>query len=80
MIMNNIEKYEEIIRKCFELEGEENVTDLVRGQGNWDSLGHMNLVEELEDAYNIMIDIEDIVAFTSYSAGIDILKKYGVEI
>lgn len=80
MIMNNIEKYEEIIRECFELEGEENVTDLVRGQGNWDSLGHMNLVEELEDAYNIMMDIEDIVAFTSYSAGIDILKKYGVEI
>lgn len=45
----------------------------------WDSIGHMNLISELEDTFDIMFDTEDILAFDSYVHGIEILKRYGVE-
>ena len=44
----------------------------------WDSLRHMTLITELEDAFDIMIDTDDILHFGSYLNGIKILEKYGV--
>lgn len=46
----------------------------------WDSVGHMGLISELEDAFDIEMETDDIVDFNSFDAGKDILKKYGVEI
>lgn len=46
----------------------------------WDSVGHMGLIAELEDAFNIEMETDDIVDFSSFDAGKDILKKYNVEI
>ena len=46
----------------------------------WDSMTHMTLVSELEDAFNIMLDAEDIVELKTFDSGIEILKKYQVEI
>ena len=46
----------------------------------WDSVGHMGLIAALEEAFNIMMDTEDIIEFGSYTIGIEKLKKYGVEI
>ena len=47
---------------------------------NWDSIGHMNLIAELEDTFDIMFDTDDILAFDSYKKGIEILEHYGVEV
>lgn len=46
----------------------------------WDSVGHMGLIAELENAFDIEMETDDIVDFSSFNAGKDILKKYGVEI
>ena len=46
----------------------------------WDSVGHMTLMAALEDAFDIMLDTDDIVDFSSYEKGKEILKKYDVEI
>lgn len=46
----------------------------------WDSLGHMNLMADLEEAFDIMLDTDDIIDFSSYEKGIEILKKYDVEL
>jgi len=35
---------------------------------------------ELEDAFDIMMETDDIVDFSSYEKGKEILKKYDVEI
>ncbi len=43
----------------------------------WDSVGHMNLVSALEDAFDIMMDTDDIIDFSSYEKGKEILAKYG---
>ena len=39
----------------------------------------MSLMSALEDAFDISLDTEDIVDFSSYEKGKEILKKYGVK-
>ena len=46
----------------------------------WDSIGHMTLISGLEEEFNISIDTDDIVDFSSFEKGKQILKKYKVEI
>lgn len=45
----------------------------------WDSVGHMSLIAALEDAFDIMMDADDIIDFNSFNSGLTILKKYGIE-
>lgn len=45
----------------------------------WDSVGHMALVTELEDAFDIMMDTDDILDLSSFEKGKEILGRYGVE-
>jgi len=45
----------------------------------WDSIGHMTLVSELEEAFGITFDTDDIVNFSSYKEGKKILEKLGVK-
>jgi acyl carrier protein len=44
----------------------------------WDSVGHMGLMTSLEEAFNIEMDIDDIIDFSSYQKGKEILAKYNV--
>ncbi len=44
----------------------------------WDSIGHMTLMSDLEDGFNISIDTDDIIEFSSFKKGIQILKKYKI--
>ena len=46
----------------------------------WDSIGHMDLVATLEDAFDIEMNADDIIDFSSFKKGIEILAKYGIEI
>lgn len=44
----------------------------------WDSVGHMQLMTQLEEVFGIALEMEDILEFSGYEKGIDILLKYGV--
>ena len=46
----------------------------------WDSIGHMSLMSALEEAFDISLETDDIVDFSSYEKGKEILKKYNVDI
>jgi len=46
----------------------------------WDSIGHMTLISGLEEGFNISMETDDIVDFSSYKKGVEILKKYKVKI
>lgn len=46
----------------------------------WDSVGHMGLIAAIEDAFDIQFETDDIVDFNSFEKGIELLKKYDVEI
>jgi acyl carrier protein len=44
----------------------------------WDSRGHMVLITEIEIAFDIMMDTDDIIALSSVGKAKEILAKYGV--
>lgn len=78
--MSNLEKYIQAFVDALEIK-----VDLVNEKltyqsiENWDSVGHMSLVAELEDVFDIMMETDDIIDFSSFEKGKEILKKYGVE-
>ena len=45
----------------------------------WDSVGHMSLMSQLEDTFEILLDMDDIIDFSSYEKGIELLQKYSVD-
>lgn len=45
----------------------------------WDSIGHMTLIAELEDAFDVDLDSDVITDFNTYQSGIDLLKRLGVD-
>ena len=49
-----------------------------RRNENWDSVGHMDLVVRLEEAFDISISSPDVMALNTYERGKEILGKYGV--
>ena len=46
----------------------------------WDSVGHMTMVAALEEAFDIVLEMDDIIDFSSFNYGKEILKKYKIEI
>ncbi len=79
--MTNIEKYNGIFTEVFGVEssvlgdgfGKESVPE-------WDSVHQLNLVSLAEEAFDLMLDPEDIMGFTSYANGLEIVRRQGVEI
>lgn len=77
--MNNFEKYKSIIKDSFQYSGD--VEELeYQAIDEWDSVGHMQLMAALEDAFSIELDVDDIIEFSSFAKGITILTKYNVVI
>lgn len=79
--MSNLEKYDKAFTEVFGVETS------VLGDGfskenvdGWDSVHQLNIIAMLEESFDIMFDPEDIMEFTSWTAGKGILAKYGVEL
>lgn len=78
--MTNKEKYVNAFVDGLEITADQVEGLQYQGIPEWDSVGHMALVSEIEDAFDIMMDTDDIIDFSSYEKGIEILKKYEIEI
>ena len=76
--MTNIEKYDKLFMENFKLPKDQLPGLKYRGIKLWDSLGHMILIEAMEDIYDISLETPDVLSFNSYEKGIEILEKYGV--
>ena len=79
--MENIEKYNNAFVEVFGA----NAEDLNDNYGKdiveeWDSVHQLSLIAQMEDAFDIMFDPEDIMEMTSYSKGKEILAKYDVTV
>lgn len=78
--MSNLEKYNEAFISTFEVEADALPNLEYLSIEAWDSVGHMGLIAALEDAFDIMFDPDDILDFSSYQKGKEILAKYDVTI
>lgn len=75
-----IDKYKNAFKETFLVE--DNQLEALKYQSidNWDSVGHMGLMAALEDAFDIELDIDDIIDFSSFDVGKKVLAKYGVKL
>lgn len=79
--MTNREKYDQVFVESFSVTPDHLNEDLVyQSVQQWDSIGHMGMVAALEEAFDIMLETDDIIDFGSYTKGIEILAKYNIVI
>jgi acyl carrier protein len=78
---NKFHKYKDAFIQSFNLEDGFSVEKLeFNAVPEWDSIGHMTLIATLEDGFGISFETDDIVDFSSFSKGIEILKKYQISL
>ena len=49
-----------------------------RGIEEWDSVAHMQLVNEIETAFDIMLSTDDVIGMSSFNIAKEIIAKYGI--
>lgn len=77
--MDSNAKYDKAFIESFSIEKDKLGSSLEYNSiAEWDSVGHMTLMGELEDAFNIQMEMDDIIDFASYNKGKELLKKYGI--
>jgi len=78
--MPNEEKYIQAFVNAFGVDSSVVPTLKFQGIEAWDSVGHMSLIAELEDAFDIMMETDDIIDLDSYEKGKKILStNYGIK-
>ena len=78
--MNN-EKYDKVFIDCFSVDKAKLQKNLEYNSiSEWDSVGHMTMIAALEEAFDIVFEMDDIIDLSSYKVGKEILKKYKVNI
>lgn len=79
--MTNLEKYNDIFAQVFSAKVEELGDNYSKETvPAWDSVHQLNVISLMEEAFDLMLDPEDIMACTSYNAGKEILAKNGIEL
>ena len=77
--MSTKKKYQDIFIKSLSMDNNKFNENIKYNEiPEWDSIGHMTLMSGLEEGFNITIDTDDIVDYSSYNKGFEILEKYGI--
>ncbi len=77
--MNNKQKYDQVFIETFSIDESMLDDNLVYNSiQSWDSVGHMEMVARIEEIFDIMMEVDDIVDFSSYKKGFEILAKYSI--
>ena len=78
--MNNKQKYDKAFMDSFSIDESLLGDDLIYNSiPEWDSVGHMSMVAELEEVFDIALEMDDIIDFSGYKKGFEIVAKYGVD-
>ena len=79
--MSAKQKYSEIFKTSLNIGDDKFNEDIKYNEiEEWDSIGHMTLVAALEEEYKITMETDDIIDFSSFKKGVEILKKYKVSV
>ena len=74
------DKYDKVFIKSFKIKKDKLKTLKYQSVPQWDSVGHMSMIGSLEETFNITLEMDDIIDFSSYTQGKKILKKYKIKI
>ena len=79
--MSNENKYKDIFIKSLVIDDKKFNEKIQYNEiPEWDSIGHMTLMSGLEEGFGITMETDDIVDFSSFKKGFEILNKYGIKI
>ena len=79
--MSTVEKYTKIFMAALNISDNKLDKNIKYNEiEEWDSIGHMTLVAALEEEYKITLETDDIIDFSSFKKGMEILKKYSIDI
>lgn len=79
--MTNLEKLNNIFADVFSVEVSALNEDFDKNSvESWDSVHQLSLTSAVEDEFDIMLDAEDILGFTSYENAKTILNKYEISL
>lgn len=79
--MTNIEKLNYIFCEVFSVEASALNSEFNKcSVEGWDSVHQLSLTSAVEDTFDIMLDAEDILEFTSYDNAKTVLAKYKIEL
>ncbi len=73
--MTNLEKYAKVFCETLEISEEKLANLQYQDVELWDSVGHMTLIANLEEEFDIMFETDDIIDLSSYEKGMEILTK-----
>ena len=77
--MENLQKYQKAFVDSLNIDSKKFNQKLQYNEiPEWDSIGHMTLISNLETAFKITIDNDDVLDFSSFKKGMQILKKYKI--
>lgn len=77
--MTSQEKYDHVFIEVLELESGEIPAGLAyQSVARWDSLGHVELISQLEEAFDVRFDVDETIDFDSYEMGKRILERHDV--
>ena len=77
--MSNIQKFTKAFSNALII-NEDKIVDSLKYQSipEWDSVSHMVLITELEDAFDISLDTEDVIDLSSVHKAKEILSKHNI--
>lgn len=79
--MSNLEKLNNIFAEVFSVDVSALGADFDnKSVDNWDSVHQLSLTTAVEDEFDIMLDAEDILGFSSYEKAKEILGKYDIDL
>lgn len=79
--MTNLEKLNNIFCEVFGTDASAlNAEFNNKSVENWDSVHQLSLTSSVEDEFDIMLDAEDILEFTSYENTKKVLEKYDIKL
>ena len=77
--MNNLDKYNKAFIDSLSIDEKKLHQDLKFNEiPEWDSIGHMTLISNLEETFKITMETDDVIDFSSFAKGKEILKKYKI--
>lgn len=78
--MTQSNRLERAFRHALELPGDADVTSLAyRDIAQWDSIGHMALIAEIEGEFGVMFSTDEVLALSSYEKAVEMLREQGID-
>lgn len=78
--MTNREKFDELFRRNFMLSPQEALEELdMMNVPCWNSFEHFTMINDVENTFSIGLNEEEMMSFTSYRKGLEILERHGLQ-